>query len=132
MAQGRAEQRASEHHKAEAEQIDTLKKERNAARREAAAAEEDAEAGRASHKLVMGVSAAAGTGAGLAGQHYGMDKTAINKYVKKGAIPAGGIVTGILGLFVKGVPGAMLTGFGFGTALGSGTVSLTKKLAGIA
>lgn len=132
VAQGRAEVRSSEKKKEKDDKIDELKKERNAARRDAQEAEAEAEAGRASHRLVMGLTAAAGTGGGIAAQHYGMDKTSINAVVKKGTIPAVGIVLGSLGLMLDGIAGAATTGFFYGMAFGSGSVSVTKKVAGIA
>lgn len=132
IAQGRALERAKEQRDEQKDELDKLKKERNAARRDADEAMEVADAGKASHRLVMGLSAATGTGAGFAAQHYGMDRTSVNKWVKKGTVPVAGLVVGSLGLMLDGIPGAATTGFFFGMTFGSAVTSGTKAALGVA
>lgn len=132
IAQGRSLERAKEQRDEQKDELEKLKKEKNAYRRDAEEAMAEADAGKASHRLVMGLSAVTGGGSGFAAQHYGMDKTSINVWVKKGTIPTVGIIVGSLGLLVDGVPGAMTTGFFYGMAVGSGITSGTKKVLGVA
>lgn len=130
-SQGRSEVKNREKQEETKEEIADLKKDRNELRRQRDDAELEAENGRASQRLVMGLTGAVGTGTGFAAQHYGMDKTSINPYVKKGTIPGLGLVLGGVSLMVGGIPGSALVGFFLGNAFGSGVTSLTKKVAGI-
>lgn len=129
--EGRAEVREAVAKEAGEEKVANLKKDRNELRTDLELAEEDAERGRASHGLVMTLGFGAGTGTGVAAQHYGLDKTTMPNWAKKGIIPVLGTLGGAASLLVGGIGGKALQGFLFGNAIGSGTVSIVKKVAGI-
>lgn len=129
---GRKEQRALEKRDEAKERIQTIKSERNAARREVEELEQEVEAGpKASHKLVGGLAAIAGTAAGFGLQHYGLDKTTLPAPVRKGTAPVLGLIVGIAGVAMDGLAGTVLSHFGFGEFGGSTGVTLAKKAAGV-
>jgi len=128
VALGRREaaqrQRAAE----KVEENKELKKERNAYKAALRESEEERAKGSPMEKVIMGVSLGAGVAAGGAAQHYGLDKTALPSWAKKGLLPTAGGLGFVVGILVPGPLGNGIAALSLGLAAGSGAVSVTKKL----
>lgn len=122
---GRTEANQALKKKEQKAEVKRLKKEANAAKREARYALEEEEP---VSKLAAGGGLVVGGGAGVAMQHYVMDKHVSNKYVRAGTLPAVGAVGLVGGLLVSGPIGNFLFGAGAGLALGSAATSTAKHL----
>ena len=126
VALGRKEAAQRQAHKAHAEALKEAKREAAKAKREA---KEEAAEAEPMHRIAAGGGFALGTGAGLAAQHFGMDQTAIQSAaVKKGTVPALGLLLAGGGLLLDGGAGDFLFCLGLGTSVGSGLTSAAKYL----
>lgn len=129
---GRKQERLREKKDEAEEKLASVKSERTALRREKDELEQELEAGpRPSYKLIGAVGGLIGTAAGIGLQHFALDKTSLPAPVKKGMAPVLGLVVGAIGTAVDGVPGTLLSNFGFAEASASAGVSIVKKVAGI-
>ena len=122
---GKTEANAALKKKEQKAEVKRLKKEASAARREAKNVLEDEAP---ISKLAAGGGLVIGGGAGVAAQHYLMDKHVANKYVRAGTLPTVGGLGLLGGLLVSGPIGNFLFGAGAGLALGSGATSMAKHL----
>lgn len=126
VAQGRSAERAASKLRAQNQHVKSLKKQVAATKREAREDLEDAEP---THKLALGGGAVAGAAAGVAAQHYVVDKYIKNKWGARATLPGVGLTALVAGMFMRGAAGDLVFGVGAGITIGSATTSVVKTLA---